>query len=148
MLQRMLKEQLISAEYESPLRTIFMTASPILCDAIRRTYENLLNSFSSLSSPQDDHPREIYDAGELSNMKLSEIPAHCFPLIITYDTLLKMLENSFTAGDTSMEVERYVTFELFEDVYYKQFSELGVYMFRIWVGGGKERALFLNILND
>lgn len=127
----------------SEFRQVLITASPILCEAIRRSYRKMHASFSLEPSKELCGLANISevdnDGAELLSSKVDDSPSSflsCssehFPLIVTFSTFLKMLDATldksfFSPSDsaagthTCLEIE--VTFDRFASHCYPRLSE-------------------------
>jgi hypothetical protein len=123
---------------QEPCRQLLLTASPILCDAIRRSYTQLCASADAKPSAEDSAQISV-NMTHLTNAA-AEIPAsmvQCtddrFPLITTYARFIRMLDRCLDrsffqrkcyCGMNNREInDREVTFERFQSHYYPQFDE-------------------------
>lgn len=121
-----------------PLRQLLLTASPILCDAIRRSYTQMC--ISADTKPSQDEAAQISVDMKQLNSLASDAPvsfAQCgddvFPLITTYFSFIRMLDKCLNTsfflkkcfcGMTDREIKSMeVTFERFQSHYYPHFDD-------------------------
>lgn len=118
MLHRMLSEAL--AVGDSTPRSIFITASSILCGAIKQSYQNMIKPLK----PADVNGiAEISDSTSITNSSMLKIPDAAFPLIITYDDLLRILQSTIGINEFADNFSMRIDYILFENVYYNHFPE-------------------------
>jgi superfamily I DNA/RNA helicase len=118
-------------------RQLLVTASPILCEAIRRSYRNMCHTSDKLADTcaKDEAPAlsaceqtfAHFDGGAggiAPPQTFEKCQPSDFPLILTYTSFLKMLdaslEDPFFRGEDSTGNE--VTFMRFSTHYYPRFS--------------------------
>lgn len=125
-------------ETTAPCRQLLLTASPILCHAIKRSYEKLCTS-SEPGYANTDAASICVNAVDFASSSSTEIIAisECsdamFPLITTYATFIRMLDKCVLPsffdrgcffGLPSHEIEaREVTFDRFRHHYCPRFDE-------------------------
>jgi hypothetical protein len=107
---------------DNALLQILVTISPILCGAIKQSYQNMCR-VESFSQDQNTSPLEESEEDLNSSKSLVSIPVDQYPLIITYNTLLLMLDNSlptpfFSRRAFSNCLKYEVNFERFESHYH------------------------------
>lgn len=71
---------------------LLVTASPILCEAIRRSYWNMQKTYSKKRVQEGEERDYNEDAEPL--ITLASVPQDQFPLIITYSMFLSLLDNT------------------------------------------------------
>ena len=140
MLHRMLMEQhfISEAKSEVPARQIFVTASPVLCEAIKRSHESMRNTMLQQEGQAPVPAAQIgYVQAEeeipLESMAFEDIEDSKFPLIITYNTFMEIMYNTllFRFPSCTMSVRRdrgegvsnEVHFDTFRFLYYPHFSK-------------------------
>jgi superfamily I DNA/RNA helicase len=114
MLQRLITDEILSGGAVN--RAVFLTASPVLCEAIKAHYKSLVGTYI----PQKQNMSAIA-VDVLETLTFRTIPDDAFPLIITYDTLLRILENSLKVNSDGYREDQLIDFKHFEEVYYKHF---------------------------
>lgn len=124
-----------SSEIDLSCRQIMVTASPILCEAIKRSYRNLCSSDSVIAMHENadginESKNDDFDDGhgsddsELEDVSFRTISEEKYPLIITYSMFLAMLNRSLPKPLFSAEdVPKMVTFERFQSHYFPMFDE-------------------------
>lgn len=118
-------------------KQLLVTASPILCEAIRRSYdsmcktsEQLQNGTSEKAAAPDLTSTEGGILNDSTEMSLPRTFQHClpqdFPLIVTYLSFLRMLDASldkpFFTGSADNNPSKEVDFMRFSTHYFPHFS--------------------------
>jgi hypothetical protein len=122
-------------------RQLLLTASPILCDAIERSYTQLCQASEGGAPPASDSllsvgRGDMRDASSSSSSadsnsrpaSMSECNDASFPLITTYATFIRMLDAClnkpfFSQPSFEMIEPREITFERFQFHYYPRFDK-------------------------
>eukprot|EP01038_Epipyxis_sp_PR26KG_P006991 gene6991-9554_t len=119
MLYRMLTQKLLSDQYiintnensseiepkQVVLRQLMVTASPILCEAIKDHYNHLIQTCSNNENPNS-----------------STIYSNNAPLIITYRHFLEILNKSLSKP-YDIELQTLIDYQLFQNHYYSRFCD-------------------------
>lgn len=146
--QRLLKN---NAEDSLHCRQLLLTASPVLCKAIKRAFDTMTSTATALSASAtnlscaaannssgsapggaadalvfDDDIEDVH----MSAMALQSIPSAAFPLITTYAAFLRLLDRTlsqpfFASSATSSRLvnRKEVDFDHFQHFYYPAFSD-------------------------
>ena len=137
MLHRMLMEQhyLNEASSEVSARQIFVTASPVLCEAIKRSYESMRSSMAR----KEDSPAQLNTGlltistnneaeQSIESLSFEEISASKFPLIITYKVFMEIMLNSLRKTSSAnyfrirkVDASNEIHFDTFRSFYYPHF---------------------------
>lgn len=96
-------------EARAKLRQVFVTQSPVLASKVRTYYTSLITTIASTNiTPEEAEERgQIAEAADLDDLeadsagraglpkRFSELEDHHFPLFLSYDVLLSLLEADF-----------------------------------------------------
>ena len=125
MLYRMLHTS-IKTECLGQFNQLLVTASPILAGAIRESYQTLKNGGKQASLLNSTRAPQLQSKDKESTVCLNNTDASEFPLITTFDQLLRMidlcLDHPFLNQNRS--IENQIDFARFQTVYFNQLGDV------------------------